>query len=144
MVKTQQKQNTTKTTTQQNKGNIDTVQVTDTNQTVQGYFLQYVQKNGYTLKHYNQLAEKSVQYNGKIKLYFVPLKNGNLKLCLHGVQLPKNTDNIQGLQVIPNQNTYPNKYCQRIYFKGCKLTDVQTILDNLLVQVLPKIDNVTT
>lgn len=118
---------------------IDNTQVQQVvQQTVQGYFLNFVKTNGYTIRKYNQLAEQSVQLNGKVKLYFVPLKNGNLKLCLQGVNIPKIDNNLQGVQVL-TQNTYPSKYTQRIYFKGSNLTQVQGLIDNLLNQVLPKV-----
>ena len=127
----------------QNKTQVKTdktiVQTVSTETTVQNYFLTYVKNNGYTTKSYNQLAECSVQLNNRVKLYYVPLKNGNLKLCLYGVQIPDKQ--LDGVQVL-NQNTYPNKYTQRVYFKGCKLSNVQTFLDNILQQVCPKVDNV--
>ncbi len=109
-----------------------------TGNTVQDLFLNYVKSNGYTVKSYNQLSEKSVQFNGKIKLYYVPLKGGNLKLCLQGVNIPKTE--IAGLQVL-NQNTYPNKFTQRVYFKGCKPEEVTDFLNNILAQVLPKVSS---
>lgn len=120
--------------TQQNKTQVQQ----QNNTTVQSYFLQWVKNNGYTTKSYNQLAECSVQLNNRVKLYYVPLKNGNLKLCLYGVNIPK-IDNLQGVQVL-NQNTYPNKFTQRVYFKGSNLTQVQNFIDNILVQVLPKVN----
>lgn len=106
-------------------------------QTVQNYFLNFVKGNGYITKSYNQLAECSVQLNGKIKLYYVPLKNGNLKLCLQGVNIP-NPNGLTGVQVL-NQNTYPNKYNQRVYFKGSNLQQVQGFLNGILQQVLPPV-----
>lgn len=112
-------------------------QVQATESGVQGYFLNLVKTNGYTIKSYNQLAEKSVQLNGKIKLYFVPLKNGNLKLCLQGVNIPK--ADFKGLQVL-EQNTYPNKYNQRVYFKGCDIKQVQDIINNIVAQVIPPVE----
>lgn len=102
--------------------------------TVQDLFLLYVKKAGYSLKAYNQLAEKSVQLNGKIKLYYVPLKGGNLKLCLQNINIPK--VDFKGVQVL-QQNTYPAKYTQRVYFKGCNASEVSDFLDNLLQQALP-------
>ena len=116
------------------------VQTTQTTQTVQSYFLNFVKQNGYTTRSYNQLAECSVQLNGKVKLYYVPLKNGNLKLCLTGVNIP-NFDNLQGIQVL-TQNTYPSKYTQRVYFKGCQLNQVQNFIDNILNQVTPMVQTV--
>jgi len=114
----------------------NTKQVQATESKVQGYFLNIVKTNGYTIKKYNQLAEQSVQLNGKIKLYFVPLRNGNLKLCLQGVKLPEAS--VKGLEIL-NQNTYPNKYSQRVYFKNANLTEVQEIIDNIISQVIPPV-----
>lgn len=77
------------------------------------YFLNIVQSNGYSVKKYNGISEQSVQINGKIKFYFVPMKGGSLKLCL-----PINTDSL----VIPEnilkstpigkngEFTYPSNY----------------------------------
>jgi hypothetical protein len=145
MVKTQTqtKQTSKNTNKPTNKVTVQGFDITNTGKvelSVQTYFLDKVKSNGYTLKSYNQLAECSVQYNGKIKLYYVPLKNGNLKLCMYGVKIPK-IDGLQGVQYL-EQNTYPNKYQQRLYFKGCQLSNVQGIIDNIITQVTPKIDTV--
>ncbi len=101
---------------------------------VQEYFIKKVDEAGYERKSYNQLSEKSVQKDGKIKLYYIPLKDKNLKLCLHGVDIPL-AENLKGVEVIPYQNTYPNKYTQRIYFRECELSEVKEFLDNILEQL---------
>jgi len=143
MVKTQTQTQNKGITQNTDKVTVQGFDITNTGKvelSVQSYFLDKVKNNGYTLKSYNQLAECSVQLNGKIKLYYVPLKNGNLKLCMYGVKIPK-IDGLQGVQYF-EQNTYPNKYQQRLYFKGCQLSNVQSILDNIITQVTPKIDTV--
>ena len=101
---------------------------------IQEYFIKKVDESDYERKSYNQLPECSVQKNGKVNFYYVPLKNGNLKLCLNGVKIPE-YKNLNGVEVIPYQNTYPNKYSQRIYFKDCKLSEVKDFLDNILKQL---------
>ena len=105
-------------------------------QSVQDLFLAYVKNAGYEMKSYNQLAERSVQLNGRIKLYFVPLKSGNLKLCLQGIEIPK--VELKGVQVL-EQNTYPSKYSQRVYFKGCDSEQVGEFLNTILAQALPAV-----
>lgn len=104
---------------------------------VQTLFLDFVKKQGYTTKSYNQLAEQSVQLNGKIKLYFVAMRNGNLKLCLQNIKIPE-INGLQGIEVL-NQNTYPAKYNQRIYFRNCNSEQVTDFLFNVLQQVLPAV-----
>lgn len=102
---------------------------------VQDYFLQKVIDAGLETKSYNNLSECSVQQDGKIKLYYVPLKDGNLKLCLKGINIPSETK-LEGVEIIQQQNTYPKSYNQRVYFKNCKLNKVKNFLDNLLEQAL--------
>lgn len=110
------------------------IQKFKSNLSVQEYFIKKVDESDYERKSYNQLPECSVQKNGKVNFYYVPLKNGNLKLCLNGVKIPE-YKNLNGVEVIPYQNTYPNKYSQRIYFKDCKLSEVKDFLDNILKQL---------
>ena len=121
----------------QNKTQNEAKQVQATKESkVQEFFLTFVKGNGYEIKKYNQLAEQSVQLNGRIKMYFVPLRNGNLKLCLQGIKIPK--VDFKGVEVL-EQNTYPNKYNQRVYFKNASLADVEEFLTNILEQVAPKV-----
>ncbi|MBR3889119.1 AAA family ATPase [bacterium] len=101
---------------------------------VQEYFIDCVDKAGFERISYSQLAEKSVKKDGKIKLYFIPLKNNNLKLCLCNVNIPE-YKHLSGVEVIPKQETYPKKYSQRVYFKGCNLNEVKDFLDNILEQL---------
>lgn len=102
---------------------------------VQEYFLQQINNNGLTIRTYKDLSERTVQQNGKVKCYFVLLKHGNLKLCLRNFQIPDVT-NINGIEVIPYQDTYPKLYPQRIYFKFCKLSDAKDVIDVILKQIL--------
>ena len=102
---------------------------------VQEYFLQRVKKAGFYTRSYNQLAECSVQKNGKVFLYYIPLKGGNLKLCLYNTQI-QNYQNLSGVEVIPYQNTYPNKFSQRVYFRDARLSEVRNFLDDILNQVI--------
>lgn len=80
-------------------------------QTPLNYFTSLVQQGGYSIKTYNQLAECTVQLNGKVQIYFVPLKRtGGLKLCLKSV----NGLNLNGLQY-QQLTTYPSSYTHRVY-----------------------------
>ena len=81
------------------------------------YFLNLVKQQGYSVKSYKGLAEQSVQLNGKIQIYFVPLKRNNgIKFCLKGVPNGYQINNLKDmgceLQVL---NTYPNSYQTRLY-----------------------------
>ena len=51
------------------------IQKFKSNLSVQEYFIKKVDESDYERKSYNQLPECSVQKNGKVNFYYVPLKN---------------------------------------------------------------------
>ena len=114
------------------------VKTTNIEFSVQDYFIKKVDEAGFERKSYNQLADWSVQKNGKVNFYYVPKKNGNLKLCL---PLDIKLETIpQGVSKdIPlgqnNNYTYPEKFPLRIYFTNCNLLEVKDFLDNILTQL---------
>ena len=108
------------------------------NISVQEYFIKKVDNAGFGRKSYNQIAEWSVQKNGKIYFYYVPKKNGNLKLCLPlDIKLgdmPQGVEKDISLGQKGNY-TYPEKYPLRIDFIDCNLLEVKEFLDNILEQL---------
>lgn len=117
------------------------------NISVQEYFIKKIDTAGFERKSYNQLAEWSVQKNGKVNFYYVPKKNGNLKLCLPlKIKLGNIPQSIK--KDIPlgqkGNYTYPEKYPLRIDFIDCNFLEVKEFLDNILEQLGIVSTNITT
>ncbi|MBQ7287204.1 MAG: hypothetical protein IJW73_05525, partial [Candidatus Gastranaerophilales bacterium] len=103
--------------------------------TVQEYFIKVIDEAGFERKSYPTISEWSVQKNGKICLYYIPKKNGNLRLCLP-LSIELNDLPVSVIKEIPlgstGKYTFPDKFPLRVEFSECILRDVKQFLDDIL------------
>lgn len=104
----------------------------DNNLSLQDIFYLYVKNLGYDNKMYNNISEQSIQKNGDIIFYFVPLKDKNsLKICLKNYNFYESPNIEITKPKGRNGWTYPEKYPFKIYLHGKNNDTINFIINYL-------------